>query len=617
MKVRVVLGRMALVCLAIPLSTALLYALVVPAFLGREESAREALLRATALTALLLTAAVGVLPLRYLGALMRASQLLAAPRISGERPTLDAPSLARLHAAPREGAAVLALESAGVLLAGLYAANDSSHLVAAVVGAAFVLAGSLVFYPAMRGALGTLFERLPPPREAPRPALGDQLALRVALAVAIPSGVAALLAALLVSAHVSAAVHDQEGLDARFFSLSLGVRRMPGESAEGRDAAARVLAAGGERVTTGVELPIVEQGPVQVSSPLASLLVALVFAGVGASLGLRIGRRAVRELARARRRVETVGLQHLSATGRASLDGVTFTLTFEVVSLPEVRAISKTLDRVTETLASMARDQRRAVNARAEAARLRSFVLAGVSHDLRGPLNSVLGFAGLLLSGVDGEVTPGQRESLEALSRGGRDLLRLVDDLLDAARLDAGRMNLVRTRVPVSTLLADARKAAIERAADAVPDDVRIATDGDLDLEALIDREHVAHHLGAMIAYAMLRKGAAPLTGASPVVSVRVRAVDESTCAITITGAGSTPSREMLTQLFAPFDLPQSGARAPAGLGLALGVARRVIELHGGVARAEAAPEGGLVMRVTLPRVRPRATTPARSKSRG
>lgn len=618
MKVRVALARMALVSASVPLCTALLYALVVPAFLGREESAREALLRATVLTAALLTASVGVLPLRYLRALARAERLLFGPRISGERPALDEPSLARLHAAPREGAAVLAIEAAGVLIAaGVYAVTDAdrSHAVAAVVGASFVLACSLVFYPAMRRALGPLFERLPPPREAPKPALGDQLALRVALAVAIPSGVAALLAALLVSAHVSSAAHDQDELNARFFSLALGVRRLPGEGAEGRDAAARVLAAGGAHVTTGVELPIIEAGPVEVSSPLAAIMVALVFAGVGASLGLRIGRRAVRELARARRRVETVGLQHLSTAGRTSLDGVTFTLTFEVVSLPEVRAISKSLDRVTETLSAMARDQRRAVNARAEAARLRSFVLAGVSHDLRGPLNSVLGFAGLLLTGVDGEVTDGQRESLEALSRGGRDLLRLVDDLLDAARLDAGRMNIVKAKVPVSTLLADARKAAFERVADAVPDDARIPAEGDLDVEASVDRERVAHHLGAMIAYAMLRKGAAA-SGAAATVSLRVRAVDDASWSVTITSAGSTPTREMLAQLFAPFDLPQSGARAPAGLGLALGVARRVIELHGGTARAEAAPEGGLAMHVTLPRAKLRATTPASLRSR-
>jgi signal transduction histidine kinase len=612
-KARAVIARMTAVCLAVPVCTALLYALVVPAFLGREESAREALLRATALVAALLVVAVGALPLRYVALVRRATRTPAEP--------LDDASMARLHAAPRVGAWLLAGASGLVLLGALLwlaLGYDHARAVAGVVGAAFVVVGSLVFYPAMRRALRPLFEGLPATGEPAQPALGDRLTLRVALAVAIPSGVAALLAALLVAAHVSSTAHDEEALNARIFSLALGVRRLQGEGPEGRDAAARVLAAGGARVRPGVEVSFVEPGPVEVPSPLQSLLGGIVFACVGAALGLRIGRRAAMELTRAKRRVETVGLQHLSTSGRANLDGVTFTLSFDAVSLPEVRAISNLLDRVTETLATVARDQRRAVNARAEAARLRSFVLAGVSHDLRGPLNSVLGFAGLLLSGVDGEVSEGQRESLEALTRGGRDLLRLVDDLLDAARLDAGRMTVTRARVAVGTLLADARKAALERAAGVVPDDVRLPVDGDLDLEAMVDRERLSHHLGAMIAYALLRKGAAALTGPSAAVTLRVRAVDEHAWSLTITGAGSTPTREMLTQLFAPFDLPQSGARAPAGLGLALGVARRVIELHGGSALADAAPEGGVQLQVTLPRARPRTPAPAqRSRAPG
>ena len=227
-----------------------------------------------------------------------------------------------------------------------------------------------------------------------------------------------------------------------------------------------------------------------------------------------------------------------------------------------------------------------------------------MSHDLRGPLNSVLGFAGLLLTGVDGEVNAAQRESLEALHRGGRDLLRLVDDLLDAARIDAGRLSLAPVRVTVEALLNAARTAAFERAAGAVADETRVPIEGEVDVEACVDRERMAHHLGAMIAYAMLRKGAAPSHGSSPVVTLRARAVDGDRWSVVITGAGTAPTREVLAQLFAPFDLPPSGARAPAGLGLALGVARRVIEQHGGEVVADVAPEGGLAMRVTLPRAK-------------
>ena len=130
--------------------------------------------------------------------------------------------------------------------------------------------------------------------------------------------------------------------------------------------------------------------------------------------------------------------------------------------------------------------------------------------------------------------------------------------------------------------------------------DSALPAEGDLSAEAVVDRERVARALGALLAYALLRPGA----GAT--VAMRVRAAEDGRVAVAIVGAGATLPRESLAQLFDPFDVAPTGARAPAGLGLAVGVARRVIELHGGTARAEAVPEGGLLVVVELPgRMRP------------
>ncbi len=126
-------------------------------------------------------------------------------------------------------------------------------------------------------------------------------------------------------------------------------------------------------------------------------------------------------------------------------------------------ALSEALDAVARRRAEMEADRRRAITGRLEAARLRSFVLAGVSHDLRGPLNSVLGFAGLLLEGIEGPVSAGQRESLEAVARGGRSLLQRIDDLLDAARLDVDRLVLDPAEITLGALLALARDEPLHR----------------------------------------------------------------------------------------------------------------------------------------------------------
>jgi K+-sensing histidine kinase KdpD len=162
-----------------------------------------------------------------------------------------------------------------------------------------------------------------------------------------------------------------------------------------------------------------------------------------------------------------------------------------------------------------------------------------------------------------------------------------------------------RARVQVGELLTQARKAALERVAGGATESVCLPAEGDMDMDAVVDRERVAHALGALLAYALLRPGASPLGGsAGAQVTMKVRSnPGESAWTLTIVGHGTTPSREALGRLFDPFDTPPSGARAPAGLGLAVGVARRVIELHGGSAQAEPAPEGGLLFRVVLPRL--------------
>jgi K+-sensing histidine kinase KdpD len=241
----------------------------------------------------------------------------------------------------------------------------------------------------------------------------------------------------------------------------------------------------------------------------------------------------------------------------------------------------------------MAEDQKRALTSRTEAARVRSFVLASVSHDLRGPLNSVLGFAELLLSGAEGPLTSGQRESLEALVRGGRDLLRLVADLLDHARLDAGRMTLARKPIAIDTVVEAARTLAIERAKLSLrPEDLPI--EGEAGLQIVGDEKEFAQALGALAAFALMRPGS------NGQVTLRMRRAGER-CALVIRGGGTTPSRDALARLFEPFDFAPTGARAPAGLNLAVSVARGIVRLHGGTVTAEPNDDNGISIQLDLP----------------
>lgn len=95
-----------------------------------------------------------------------------------------------------------------------------------------------------------------------------------------------------------------------------------------------------------------------------------------------------------------------------------------------------------------------------EAERLKSQFLANMSHDLRSPLNSVIGFSELLSSGIEGELSPDQLEMIGTIHRTGKDLLQQIDDILDTAKIEAGRMELHREPTPPATMIS----RAIQRA---------------------------------------------------------------------------------------------------------------------------------------------------------
>ncbi len=247
------------------------------------------------------------------------------------------------------------------------------------------------------------------------------------------------------------------------------------------------------------------------------------------------------------------------------------------------------LDEAAAAMAAMKADQRRAITTRLEGARLRAFVLAGVSHDLRGPLNSLVGFTEILREGVDGPLTEAQAESVEALARGGRALLRRVDDLLDAARLDAGRMTLDRVTVPLRELLEAARSVALERLGDTLPDPDGVRIDGALDGTLVADRARMAQALGAVLAFAR--------TAAPDRARAEVRRDPTGQPVLTVSIPGTAALRAWLED---PLEVPPAGVRAPVGLGLAVSVARRILALHGGALDTGEAADGHLTLRARL-----------------
>jgi signal transduction histidine kinase len=223
--------------------------------------------------------------------------------------------------------------------------------------------------------------------------------------------------------------------------------------------------------------------------------------------------------------------------------------------------------------------------------RLKSEFVNAVSHDLRTPLTSIKGYTEFLEDGIGGELSPEQRGYVQQIDRGTRRLERLVNDLLDFARLEAGTFRLrlqehdVRGRI---TEIADSLRPhfleaglTLELALPATP-----AT-------AWIDPQRIEQVL------ANLLTNAAKFTPAGGAVRVSLSAEGEALrCEVADTGCGIGPLE--MTQLFQRFSQLHAG-REKGGTGLGLSISKAIVEAHGGQIGAESEPGVGSTFWFTVP----------------
>ncbi len=232
----------------------------------------------------------------------------------------------------------------------------------------------------------------------------------------------------------------------------------------------------------------------------------------------------------------------------------------------------------------------------------RRFV-ANVSHDLRSPLTSIIGFSQALTDNDD--MPPGQRRAAEIIHAEAERLQRLTVDLLDLSRLEAGRLPLSRRPLDLNPLLHD---LAARYHAFPARRGVRFVEDlGAGPLPVLGDPDRLAQ-----VVTNLLDNG---LKFCDTGGEVRLSSCREGQAVtVRVTNTGSIPS-EMLPHVFDRFYRgDHSRAERTGGSGVGLAIVRELVLAHGGSVVAESAPGAGVTMTVRLPLI-DAATLPASAAS--
>ena len=228
-----------------------------------------------------------------------------------------------------------------------------------------------------------------------------------------------------------------------------------------------------------------------------------------------------------------------------------------------------------------------------EADRLKDEFVALISHDLRTPLTSIIGYVELAL---DSSLTPKldkeRRSYLEVVSRNSERLVRLVDDLLFVARLQAGRLVLDAVDFDLSELAIEAVETARPRAEQS---DLAISFVGDSHVHIEGDRGRLFQVLDNLISNAL------KFTPAGGRVDVRVLGSSGgAVLEVSDTGIGLPPGdAERIFERF--FRTTQAVTEQIPGTGLGLFIARAIAEAHGGSISASARDGGGTTFRIRLP----------------
>ncbi len=256
--------------------------------------------------------------------------------------------------------------------------------------------------------------------------------------------------------------------------------------------------------------------------------------------------------------------------------------------ITEQKALEEQLRRQNEEL----EEQYRRVQ---EANRLKSEFLANMSHELRTPLNAIIGFTEMMHDGKAGPVSGDQKEFLGDILTSSRHLLQLINDVLDLAKVESGKMELRPEAVDLRKVVGEVRDILRSLAGSKrIPVDVQVVPGLD-DVEADVSKLK-------QVLYNYL-SNALKFTPEGGRVTVRVAPNGAGHFRLEVEDSGIGVRPQDLGRLFVEFQqLDASAAKKYPGTGLGLALTKRIVEAQGGQVGVRSSPGQGSLFHAVLPR---------------
>lgn len=335
------------------------------------------------------------------------------------------------------------------------------------------------------------------------------------------------------------------------------------------------------RLVVLVPEPRAAEGANTLATALLALTVLLL--GVAAGVAYAVSRDVARDVDFVTDRVRTMAQVRTEPTGEL----------IPPRTMDEIGVLTATFNRLVGRFGAGERAYRQNLARASAADRERAAFLAAISHELRSPLNAILGFADILMEEVDGPLSPSAKEEVEQIRGSGAHLLTLINDILEFSALESGQLRLSRSRADVFALANEVVREARGLVGDK-PLTVRVEGEP---IIARVDARRVRQILGNLVnnAIKFTQRGEVVIRlerqhgGPTGFVSISVRD----------TGPGISEQERAL--IFQEYKQARSERTRRRGTGLGLAITRRLVMLHQGTIQVDSELGRGSIFTVTLP----------------